>query len=526
MSDSSGPLTQDQALALLQRTSDVGWIQGELQGPDGTAVINARTAVMAAASRSVMAQAAASTISDAPGGGPGTCLLTVNRTIWDTEIAIPAGYRFITAEGINLVLQSPVVIPVGTAQATLPLQTLRSTELVNTYDPAFDSLLNEGDLLESSTLGLQAGASAVSPNSPPVYDSGDHQVLGPGTPATGYALTYGGSTLIQGASSDWLSAHGDERGVRRRSGESTEEYRARIRQIPDAVSPDAIASDVHGAASNVGIGTVTMVETANPGCSDAAMAAIDLAFQDTACDTDFCDDPIGVPLAAKGPNPSLETVSLREGRAYFRLDVAGPLAEPDGSTLYFDDGYCDDPAWGFPDTVNQQVISALLKIQNAADAKKAAGVNALAGAPGTQTDVFIADNQLIIGMDPTIVSAGEEADVWTVFSDSLASPGSETKAWLLRDGLLSTSSQTLLAPNPPTPGKVQHHVTFTFSDSTTFTTPWWSSSDSEHLTLARLQAIGYPFKPVVRIDAAIYNTGASSANCVLFGSFWGPVYTL
>ena len=53
----SGPLTQDQALALLTRTSDEGWLTTELSGPDGTAAINARTAIAAATSQALMDQA-------------------------------------------------------------------------------------------------------------------------------------------------------------------------------------------------------------------------------------------------------------------------------------------------------------------------------------------------------------------------------------------------------------------------------------------------------------------------------------
>ena len=47
----SGPLTQAQALSLLQRTTDEGWLAAELSGPDGTAVLNARTAIAAATSQ-------------------------------------------------------------------------------------------------------------------------------------------------------------------------------------------------------------------------------------------------------------------------------------------------------------------------------------------------------------------------------------------------------------------------------------------------------------------------------------------
>jgi len=633
----SGPLTQDQAFGLLQRTSDPSWLASELAGPDGTAVLNARTAIAEATSQAVQSQAAACTISDAPGGNAGTCLLTVSRNDASASIPLPAGYRFVTGEGIDLVLQSTVVIAIGAGTVTLPLQTLRQTELVNTYDPAFDSLVAAGALMPTSN------------DSPAVFDSASVQVLGPGTPDTDSALHYVSSTMIEGAASDWLSVHGDERGSHREPSDSTEEYRARIRAIPDVVSLLAISAAVNGAASNVGLGQVTTVETLNPGCSDDMMTANDLAFQDTACEGDFFDDPIGVDLVAKLPERSLEMVGRREGRAYFRLDVTGPMREPDGSVTYYDAAFFDDPAWGFPDFQNPRVVGALLTVQRQADIKKAGGVNALASGPGTATDLFVEDRLVIpppgsTAMAPLAVPAGTEATAWILHSDPLATPGSETKAWLLRDALASTSSQiqpvkasgqigfsvleqmtnndyvtitdgaggfitievkvdgtfvptpgrltadvsgtppgdavttgrvivaiinassaireyresssgptnfeaswyypvtgvigdvpivvfsavsgALTASgfsggvDPTSPGTVEHRLQFTFSDATTFTTQYWDSGDSEHLTIARLEEIGFPFKPIVQIEAFLNNVGASDVMGVVCGTFW------
>lgn len=420
---SSGPLTQDQALALLKRTSDEGWFAAETSSPDGTAVINSRTAIAAATSQALMDQAATTTISDAPGGTPGVCTLTVARRDSTNSILIPRGYKFVTAEGIELVLPSDIVIPVGALTFDLPLQTLRQTELVNTYVPAFDSILQPGDRMDQSSIGLQEGRSAVSPDSPPVWDSGHNRVLRPiGLPDNDFVLRYSASTQITLAASDWLSAHGNERGQRRHSGETTEEYRSRIRLFPDAVSPEAVATAVHGSANNAGLPDVELVETINPGASPDLMAAYSLGFQDTVFSGDYCDDPVGVDLPSKFGR-TIRLVSIREGRAYFRLVMAGLIKEPDGAVLYCDDGFCDDPNWGYPDEgLAVRAMGALMTVPAVANQLRAGGV---------QFDFCIEDDQVIPETGAAIGSSSSGlATAWTLSAPS----GS---GWLYRDGFVS-----------------------------------------------------------------------------------------
>jgi hypothetical protein len=338
-------------------------------------------------------------------------------------------------------------------------------------------------------------------------------------------LLYVSSTRIEGASSDWLSVHGDERGVRRKAGETTEEYRARIRMIPDAVSPLAISRAVAAAAANVGLGPVVLVETVNPGCSDAAMAANDLAFQDTVCEGDFFDDALGVDLAAKLPERSLEMVDRRSGRAYFRMDLEGPLKEPDASTMYYDAAFFDDDAFGYPDTDEQRVASAMLAIVDQANAIKAAGVNALPdGRPGTSTDLFIEDRLVIPAIDSLTHATPFGATLlWTLLSDPLATPGSETKGWLLRDALISHTSDA-----PVEDGQIFHELLFTFSDATQFLTPLYGGTDSEHLTIAKMREMGFFFsKPIVSIAGYMQTAGSlGTVTVTLAGTFWVVEYTL
>lgn len=497
----SGPLTQKQAFDLLARTSDQSWLSAELSGPDGTAVLNARTAIANVTSVALMAQSACCTISDAPGGTPGVCTLTVIRNLGVGSIDIPQGYTFVTDEGITLVLAQPITIPPGPNPQTfdLPLQTLRQTELVNTYDPAFDSLLDVGDLM------------VTAPDATLILDSSSNAVLGPGATDDDHALRYSASTFITLAASDWLSVHGDERGLRRQQNEDTEEYRARIRLFSDAVSPNALAVAVHSAAENAGLPEVFLLETVNPLVSPAALAANTMALADSVfADGDFFDDPIGEDRPEKQPWRALEQLSIREGRAYFRLAMHGPLKEPDGSVLYFDTGFCDDEVWGYPDVgMHPRIIGALMTVPNAADRIKAGGV---------LEDFYVEDYAIapVEGVALGSSSAPAPAVVWTLLSDPLAVPGSETQAWLYRDGLLShTPSQV---------GTIAHAVLFTFSDATTFLSTPSDSYDSEHLTASALAKRLFPFKPIVKIEGMVQSDGATPV--ILAGTFWITPYAL
>ena len=400
----SGAITQAQALELLRRTSDAGWLGQELSGPDGTAVISARTSIAEATSQSIMSQAAACTISEAPGPAPGICTLTLARDDGSlSDITIPAGYPFRTADGIDLIVSTAVITLAGQLTFDVRLETVRRTELVNTYVPAFDSLQEPGT-------HMQAGPAAYN-----VFDSIDNVVLGPDAD---YPLLYSKSTAITGATSDWIGAHGDERGQRRQAGETTEEYRARIRLFPDAVSPVAISTAIHGAANNAGLPDVVFVETINPGVSDAMAAAYSLGFQDTVFESDYCDDAVGVALAGKVPSRSLEMVSAREGRAYFRLVMTGQLQEEDGAVLYLDDGYLDDANWGFPDLDMQvRMKGALMTIHATANQLRAAGV---------QFDLYVENAEMVPSTGCAVGAS------WDLTPEN-------GKAWLLLDGLVSHS---------------------------------------------------------------------------------------
>ena len=476
----SGPLTQSQAFALLKRTSDEGWIAAELSGPDGTAVLNARTAIAAATSQALQDQASRCTISDAPGGTPGGCTLTVSRNLGAGTISFPKGYPFATDEGIALVLAQPILIPSGPSPQTfdLPLQPLRQTELVNTYDPAFDSLLNVGDLM------------ATAPAAPLILDSASNAVLGPGATDDGHALRYSSSTAITQAAADWLSAHGDERSQRRAPGEATEEYRARIRLFPDAVSPIAVATAIHGLAQNGGLMNVTILEPFNPLASPALLTQYSLGFFDSEFGDDaFCDDVV-------------EDTGIREARAYFRISVNGELHEPDGSVLYCDDdGFCDDEVWGYPDiALHPQLQTALLGLGEEARVKKAGGV---------QFDTYIENSTRLDGVGEVVADPGGTA--------AFALTPVAGKAWMLREGVVSVTG-------PLDPATDAFMVVLALADAGSIATPWVSPTDCLPLRKQDLVNLGYHHDQVIGIAVLVKSSVSATLRAV--GTFWVTEMTL
>jgi hypothetical protein len=485
MSD-SGPITQAEVLALLRRTTDDGWLNGMLRQPDGQAIIASKCSVFEATSNALMEQVDACMISTAPSGCPGRCNLTLTRVDSIATATIPKGYKFLTSTGVELAVSLDVPVAAHQTSITLPLQSLRWIDLVNTVDPAFDDVLSIGDTLDV----------ILSPDDGVVQDTLGVYLLGIGEGT----LTYAASTTIVGAKMDWLSAHGDERGCHRQPNEDGEAYRLRVRAIPDAVTPIAIQEAVHGAQSQGNLPPVYMVEPMRDQATDDARTAINLVFADSVfCDDGFCDDPLGVSVPGKGPFRTCETPSIREGRAYFRLAIDGPLEEPDGSVLYCDDGFCDDPVWGYPDIGLHPVLRASLRaIQEEARVKKAGGI---------QFDTYVECVDVLSATDSVTPSpTGVVAFKFTPTSGS----------WLLRDGLVTCDVPGgALILDPTTDA---YKVQITLSDSTVLDSGWKTNTDGMPLRTFELEKIGYFSQRVTQIQGLVKSSVASSMRLV--GTFW------
>lgn len=489
--------TRDTLLAVLQRTMDPNWLQGILDDPDSQALLYAQLDMLVALASAADWGTSAGLISSAPGGQPGVTTVVAARADTSRAVTIPQGYPFVDQRGVQLVLAQPVPLAIGQAQAALPLLTIRQTMLVNTVDDAF-AFIGAGAFLDA----------AVAPGSAVISD-GVAPVLGPvGTTTGPHFLTLFSSDPITGGDLDWLSAHGNERGQRRQASEPTEDYRLRVRNIPDAVSPHAIAQAVRGLGVRLGLVPITIREPFEDG-ADAALKAEDglgtfatyyltgTLPAATSAQVDFLDDPFfgPSPLPAGFVLEARESVSNREGRAYFRIEAPSGLNDPDGLVLFCDSGFCDDPVWGYPDIhTHPAVISTLMAVWEEAYRKRAGGV---------QFDVLVP-----IAYDAVGVGHAQNNGATTVVT--MTPPAGKT--WLLLDlvsGLDAARSGTY--PRPPD----AHQVTFTFADSTTFSTLLFVKTEAQHLSLSALTAAAFPFKPITQIQGVVFGDGTRDLGLVI-----------
>lgn len=481
MPSSGAFYTADELVELLLRNVDSdGWLQPLLDDPDSAVVFIAMTEIMSRASKVVDDACNTGSISLAPGATPGNSTVLLEREVSGTSGTIPAGYRFVTALGVEAVTQADVVVAAGAVSLSLNVTTSRMSEAVNTEeDPGFQ----------------------VSLGSPVVMDDTDTFVLIAPVGSVGLVSTsfsaVTSSDPIRHATSDWLVLHGTERGVRRQPGESTGEYRLRVRNIPDAVSPIAIAQAVLAIAQRDQLGDVQTLEPFGDGADPLIKAFYNLGeFETMFLDNDFLDDP------------EVELVSKREARAYIRIEIpisavaflsAGLFYGEIGDPVPF--GFYDDIVLGYyggDTTIPQQtrLVSAALTIWEEVDRKRAGGV---------QFDVFLDNTR----HDAYGEGANTGSPVWTI-----TAPG--TTEWFYVDGLASA----VAIPGPWDETLFFFYVKFTFSDATTFQTPSFTDPWSQPLSIQRLAALGFPpEKRITKIEGFV-DSGTSVSTVGLAGAFW------
>lgn len=476
------PYTKDQLLELLRRNVDAdGWLDQVMADPDGAAAVGALLAEFEREAQAVERLEALGLAETAPGGSPGSCTLTATREASGTAGTIPAGFPFVDARGVRARVASDTPVAAGALSVPILLFTERRTELVNAEEdygwrvaPDADPALDE-DIL--TVLMAPAG-------NPNLLDTSFQEFS---------------ATPVHDGASDWLALHGRERGAPRQPGESTGDYRSRVRNIPDAVSPIAVADGVQAAAPVLGIGAARLLEPFGDGATQALKDDHGLgefsglyltgAFTPSISSSpkrDFLDD------AGSG----YELLSNREARAYLRAHVAQPR-NPDGLGMFLGGSYLDDPIFGFMDTGSHPaVVAALMAMWAEVDRKAAAGV---------LHDVYVDTLLYKIGRGSTS-SAGETV----VFT--LTPPAG--LAWLLAWAWADHDR----AAAPPDPATMGHRVTFTFTDATTFSTPVSGTVQSERLDPGSPGMAGYPWgKRVSQIQGKI--TGPGAATLGMVGTF-------
>ncbi|MGO9227254.1 hypothetical protein, partial [Mycobacterium sp.] len=170
-----------------------------------------------------------------------------------------------------------------------------------------------------------------------------------------------------------------------------------------------------------------------------------------------------------------------ESRAYVRVDLVGQLREPDGSVLYCDDGFCDDPQWGYPDIGTHPAISGAEQALLQEVQGKLAG--------GVQFDVYLENSTALVQQGSLSGTTGiDGVPVITLM------PVDGT-AWYLREGLLTADM-----------GPTQHWtvtgqgiaVRLTLDDGTILQTPWAQGVVS--LRSYELEALGYRGQRVTSIE--------------------------
>lgn len=468
-------LTRADLLALLRRTTDPTWLDGMLASPEGAASIEVLLKVGEEVSRCVADGVAAGLITTAPGGNSGVMAVVLGRTFTADAVTLPAGFLFRTPDGTQLRVPQDVVVPAGTGTFSVLLETLRKIESVNTW---YDN-----------PLGFVQSSVVTDPGSPVIADGGGNITFGPpGTLAFSVIVS---STWISGALADWLSVHGAERGQFRQFGELEAVYRARVRNLPDAVSPKAVGQAVLSQAAQTSVAVARVEEPFADGASALLKSQYGLGEFSGIYDRiggmtgDFCDD-LGI---------DYELVTLREARAYFRV-IANPPVDVAGMLLCLNDGFLDDPTLGYPDAgLSSSAFAAYLALVEEANRKRAAGV---------QVDCFLEPT-------PVIMAATEFNAAGPAVTFTLTAPVG--KAWLFvyaNHGITPASS--LLVPGIAyDPTTMSYGVTITFTDATTFSTALNNSPWGERLTRDSLFALGADMaKPIAQIDGVATADGVNT----------------
>lgn len=516
------PISRDDLIDALRRTTDPGWLDPLLEDPNSAAVLNSLAEILTRVASAAEQGCAQGLISQATGGAPGSSVVSVSRPSGSVG-AVPKGTVFVDPRGVLAVTTVDIPVPAGAAALSLNVVTLRQNEIVNTVnDPdwrfgpstqvADASNTNPIVIRTTTPHGLATGqtaritgvlgnlaANAINPivvlTSTTFSLTG---VVGTGTYTGGgvvqlspMGLLVTSATPILGGTSDFLSAHGNERGTPRQPNEATYPYRLRVRNIPDAVSPVAISLAVQGPAQAVGADPVMVLESLDAGLSATvanrySLGSINPLFASGTSPAD------GSPAVDFFDDPYRETVSAREATCYFRLEPRTLIPDPDTLRFFLDGlSFGDDPVFGYLDIIQHPaVISALMAIWNGANVKRAAGV---------QFDLEL--NEAV-----TLNSRGTTFSATSILVSTLTAPVGSS--WMLIDMLAGHDTASSSPDSPVLPASMNHSVRFTFADASTYTTAVWTGYDTQLiLPETLLPVLSYPSNRITKIETLAKSDG-------------------
>lgn len=471
------PLSPDGIIDILRRNTPQGYIDMLLAEPDSAAVINGIAAVFSRADLAIQSSMLAGLISTAPAGSPGTSGVTISRAASGTFGAIPKGYLFRDARGFRYVLQTSIAVAALDLAIVVPVESLRQIEIVISPDDPGMAIDGSNLVVLDSTLS----SALIAPPGDPSAVSTTFQAVDSSTP-------------VVGATSNYLAVLGDERGTLQQVGEDAGAYRTRVQNIPDVVSPDAISMIMLGVAQRIyGFPTPWMEEPFDMGETPAAKAAIQLrSFDTTFMDDSFFDDP------------AAEVVSFREARFYFRIVVEGLPFDPTNFYSYFDDGFFDDPVYGFFDGATfSDVASAILAAMfQEVDTKRGHGL---------QWDL------LVDGYHQEEMAGSTTAAILTSVATAAPAAG---HAWHIVEGFAGLRSDV-----PPAIFSFSGVVTFTFTDATTFDLPGpfmpvgGGGEGTGPYYRYVLEAMGFPFEKLIS-GIALFAASDGVSTLKAFAHFW------
>ncbi len=462
MSNSFEPITSDDLVALLRRTTDdLGWLQPLLDDPNSEAIMGALIDLFARVGAAASLDALALTIAGASGGQPGTAMIQLVRVASGSMGTLPAGFPFLDSRGVQARSQTAVNIPADVLTILIPVTTVRSNELVNTDDET-------------------QATWALDPNAPVVLDSdGIGNLIGPPGALLNLGTTFTkltAATLIEGGAIDFLSVHGEERGLPRQAGEQTRAYRSRIRNIPDAATPIAVADVVQLVPQQTSLPPFLTREPFDLGETRDLKTAHGLtSFHALALDGhQFLDD-------LQGP----ELVGRREATAYFDVVAQDFLIDSSVGKLYCDVGFCDNPVRGYLDGwigMPAAILAGLTTLLSHIFAVKPDAVN---------FDLFLREPDRVEGIGSSPVASRTQA--WSI------APSVPTSRWMVLGGNAGADASA------PVTGAL-YEIVFTFDDGSTLSTGAHVGFDTTRMPI--------PGKLVSRIQGFVTSDGTHMVHLV------------